>query len=103
AGEVREWGERLHEVRVAGFARRRTLAALPHVVYWFGWRDRDEPLDADVLGRRLVRAGATARKVGLLAPMLGVSHAISDWADLRRALTRATVGFRQAMLERRPF
>lgn len=103
SGEVAAWAERAADVPVSGFAPRRIVAALPHVVYWFGWRDRDAPLDATELGRRLVRVAETARRAKLPTPVVGVSHAISDWADVRRALTRATVGFRLAANEQRSF
>lgn len=101
--EVAAWAERSADVKVPGFNRRRVVAAMPHVVYWFGWRDREIPFDAAEIGRRLVRVAESAKRAKLPTPAVGISHAISDWADLRRALTRATVGFRLATRERRSF
>src|SRR5688572_20429508 len=58
--EVVAWSATLAVAKVAGFRRTRVLAALPHVVYWFGWR---APKGAEALGawaRHMIRLADTA-------------------------------------------
>jgi AraC-like DNA-binding protein len=98
--EVQAWARRIAELPVAGFTRTCTLATMPVSVYWFGWTERGLAVpDPDAVGRAIVKLGATARAAGLPKPVVGVSPAITDWVDLRRPLTRATVGFRLAASE----
>ena len=101
--EVVAWSAAVAGAKVAGVRRTSVIAALPHVVYWVGW---PAPKGAEAPGtwaRHMIRLAATAEAAGLPRPSIGLSHAVTDWADLRRALTRATVGFRLAALERRAY
>jgi AraC-like DNA-binding protein len=99
--EVVAWSATLAAAKVAGFRRTRVLAALPHVVYWFGWPAAKATESPGAWARHLIRLAGTAEAAILPRPSIGLSHAIADWVDLRRALTRATVGFRLAALEGR--
>lgn len=98
--EVQAWARRSADLAVPGFARAVTLATMPVSVYWFGWIERGAAVpEPDALGRAMSKLAATARAAGLPKPVVGISPAITDWVDLRRPLTRATVGFRLAASE----
>jgi AraC-like DNA-binding protein len=102
-GEVIAWSTTGAAPPLTGFRRTRALAALPSVVYWFGWRTPKSTPSPGAWARHMVRLAGTAEAAGLPRPAIGLSHAIADWVDVRRALTRATVGFRLAQLEGRPY
>jgi AraC-like DNA-binding protein len=93
----------LQSQRTTSFTKHHVLAALPNVVYWFGWYDRNAPLEISDFGRRMQRLAASALALSLPRPAIGVSFPITDWADLRRAMTRTTVGFRLAAMNGQPF
>lgn len=98
--EVQAWARKIAALTVAGFSRTGTIATMPVCVYWFGWTERGAAVpEPDAVGRALTKLAATARASGLPKPVAGVSPAITDWVDLRRPLTRATVGFRLAAAE----
>jgi len=102
--EVQAWARRIAELSVAGFSRTHTLATMPVSVYWFGWTERAAGVpEPDAVGRAMLKLAATARASGLPKPVVGVSPPITDWVDLRRPLTRATVGFRLAASEGTPY
>jgi len=101
--EVVAWSATIAQTPVAGFRRVRALAALPHVVYWLGWQAAKAASSPGTWARQMIRIAGTAAAARLPRPLFGLSQPIADWVDVRRALTRATVGFRLAELEGRAF